>query len=206
MRNHLDFIRIRGLVDSNTECFQGLGSSSSSFTVGGSGSGSTPALEWGNIPDEAITLLSQYTQDINDWLQKAEAYDPDTSDRGLPAIIGAAPLIPSIVTAIATGGASLPALAVGFLGQAIMNLVGTAIGNYAASLDPNSPQAIMKKAWLYKDGSNYKSILQKAFLYDMDSSKNNSALNDRLKDLRFNDEEIDFGAFRVWLRGKMIEY
>lgn len=209
MPDHLSYIRIIGLEsEDQEECFQGIGGTTTTTP----GNGNTAPLDWGEIPEEALSLISQYTSDINDWITKAEAYDPDASDRGmksrmLPAIIGAAPIIPAIIGTVASGGIALPAVAAVMLSQTVMNLVGTAVQNYAATLDPNSPQSLLKKAFLYKDGTTYKSILKQALLYDLDEShKNQSVLTDRLKDLLFNDEEIDFGAFRAWLRGKLIEY
>jgi hypothetical protein len=209
MADHLSYIRIRGLEGDPEECFQGIG------TSGGDGTGGSPSapFEWGAIPEEALSLIEQYTNDLNDWITKAQDYDPESADRGLPgsrmlpAVIGAAPLIPAIIGTITTGGAALPAVAAVMLSQTLMGVVGSSIQNYAATLDPNSAQSLLKKAFLYKDGAVWKSIFKQALLYDIDSeNKDQSVLNDRLKDLLFNDEEIDFGAFRAYLRGKVIEY
>jgi hypothetical protein len=180
-----DFIAIRGLQSSDTEVFQGIGGGSSEADLGG---GDTIGLEWGEIPEEAVSMLGQYTDDVNAWLVAMQSYDPSDGSRGITDL--AIPAIPALFTALATGGASLPAVATMFVTQAIVNIVGTAIQNYAKSYDPNSLEAVMRKAMLYKDADG----------------DERSVLDDRLSDLAYVDQVIDFGPFRVHIKGKMIEY
>ncbi len=176
-----DYIGIRGLE--GTEAFQGI--VSNSVSVGQPGE-DTPGLDWGAIPDEAVSLLSEYTADMNAWLSTMQDYDPDTQARDLPAVI---PAIPTLLATLATGGASLPAVATVFIGQTLINIVGTIIENYAKSFHPNSVEAILKKALIFQEEDEDKSVL-----------------NERLSDLAYVDQIIDFGAFRVHIRGKLIEH
>lgn len=212
MADHLAYIRIKGLELDPEECFQGM-STDSTDNVSGGDNGNSKPTDWGTIPEEALTMINQYITDVNAWIEKAVAYDPSGADRGisrergLPAIVGAAPMIPAIIGTVATGGAALPAIASVMLSQTIMGLIGASIQNYAATLDPNSPQSLLRQALMYKDGATWKSILKQALLFDLDDNhKNTSVLNQRLKDLLFQDQEIDWGAFREYLRGKIIEY
>jgi hypothetical protein len=177
----IDYIAIRGLKTSGTEVFRGIGGSSGSSSPGGD----TIGLEWGEMPDEAISLMSQYTDDINTWLTTIQNYDP--SSRDLPAVV---PAIPALLTALATGGASLPAIATVMVTQAIVSSVGTALQNLASRFDANSLEYIMRTAMLYTDTNG----------------DEQSVLNDRLSDLAYVDQVIDFGPFRVHIKGKMIEY
>jgi len=180
-----DYIAIRGLKSSDTEVFQGIGGGSSDASPG---DGDTIGLEWGEIPEEAVSLLGTYTDDVNAWLVKMQAYDPNDDTRGITDL--ALPAIPALLTTLATGGASLPAIATMFVTQAIVNIVGSALQNYAQSFDNNSLEAIMRKAMLYKDAEGTE----------------RSILDDRLSDLAYVDTVIDFGPFRAHIKGKMIEY
>jgi hypothetical protein len=181
-----DYIAIRGLKTSDTEVFRGIGGGSSG--TGDGGGGDTIGLEWGEIPEEAVNMLGTYTDDVNAWLTAMQSYDPNDGSRSITDL--AIPAIPALFTALATGGASLPAVATMFVTQAIVNIVGTAVQNYAKSFDNNSLEAIMRKAMLYKDAEGTE----------------RSVLDDRLSDLAYVDQVIDFGPFRVHIKGKMIEY
>lgn len=243
MADHLDFIRIQGLEVSDAEVFQGV-------SGGGSADESGLNLEWGDMPEEAVSLLSQYTDDVNAWLTKIQSYDPDDDTRAITDL--AIPAIPLITSIVATGGASLPAVATAMAVQAVISTAGPALQNLANRFDENSLEyilrtallnakesilkqawlsqdnvSLMEKAWLYQDAGTFVSILQKAWLY-FDTGdpvvksilkkallyvKNTegqdileSVLHDRLSDLAFVDAVIDFGAFRVHIKGKMIEY
>ena len=103
--------------------------------------------------------------------------------------------------------------------QAIMNLAGSAIENYAASLDENSPANIMKKAFLWSDGGTQTSILGTALLRVSDDEK--SILRERLtalaaevtkleqplKDLSLIDLIIQFGDdLKARIKGKALEF
>jgi hypothetical protein len=182
MADHLDYIRIRGLESSEAEVFQGA------VGEGTSDGESAPALDWGEIPAEAVTMLGQYTEDVNAWLTKMQSYDPTAESRDITAL--AVPAIPLITALVATGGAALPAVATVMVTQALVNTVGTAVQNYAQQFDQNSLEYIMRTALLYKDDKNVEQ----------------SVLNDRLSDLAYVDQVIDFGPFRVHIKGKMIEY
>lgn len=204
MSSSLDYIGIRGLE--GAEPFQGSAGGSGSTTTTTTPAATT-ALEWGDLPDEAISLLSEYTADINTWLQQAADYDPTAESR---ALLPAIPAIPEVLTTIASGALSLPATAVIILEQVLMNAIGSMLQNYADSFDENSPANIMKKAWLYKDeNEEWQSILNKAMLYFTTDEQGkqiaNSILGDRLADLAFVDAKIDFGFMAVYLKGKMIE-
>jgi hypothetical protein len=179
-----DYIGIRGL--DGQEPFQGVGGESTSDEEGSIG------LEWGEMPEETVTLMSQYTDDINAWLDEIKTYEAsDDGTRGLPAELPAVPAIPAIMAALAsTGGAALPAVATVMISQALVNTVGSALQNFAAKYDKNSLEYIMRKSLLYKDNDGNEC----------------SVLDDRLSDLAYVDQIIDFGPFRVHIKGKMIEY
>lgn len=183
MADHLDFIRIQGLEVSDAEIFQGV-----SVGAGDSSGESGLNLEWGEIPEEAVSLLSQYTDDVNAWLTAVQNYDPTAETRAITDL--AIPAIPLITSIVATGGASLPAVATAMAVQAVISTSGPALQNIANRFDSNSLEYIMRKAMLYKDSKDVEQ----------------SVLNDRLSDLAYVDHEIDFGAFRVYIKGKMIEY
>lgn len=185
--DHLSFIRIRGLESEESEVFQGASGGGELSLTPGDGV-TAQALEWGEIPEEAVSLLGTYTDDVNAWLVGMQAYDPDDESRGITDL--ALPAIPALLTTLATGGASLPAVATIFVTQAIVNIIGSALQNYAQSFDKNSLEAIMRKAMLYKDAEGTE----------------RSVLDDRLSDLAYVDTVIDFGPFRAHIKGKMIEY
>jgi len=178
----VDYIAIRGLKSSDTEVFRGIGGSSGSSNPD---DGDTIGLEWGDMPDEAVTMMSQYTEDVNAYLTEMQNYDP--SSRALPAVI---PAVPALLTALATGGAALPAVATVMVTQAIVSTVGSQLQNLANRFDSNSLEYIMRKSLLYKDAEG----------------NERSVLDDRLSDLAYVDQIIDFGPFRVHIKGKMIEY
>jgi hypothetical protein len=231
--DHLDYIRIRGLEDSDTEVFQGIGGNVSDSTGGGS-SGSAPAApEWLGIPEDAVTMLLKYTTDLNTWLQSAADYTPDT--RG--DMLELAPYVPEIVSTVAaggaivaTGGAAVPAVGTILATQALLNFVGARVSEYAKSLDPNSPQNLIKKAFLYQDASDdLKSILGKALLYlnpsdqtthesVLDTALNyddtfegqtahRSAVKDGLNDLAMVDATLTMdNDLKVRVKGKALEF
>lgn len=208
--DHLDFIRIRGLNSAETEVFQGAAG-------GGSVSGGTVTTQsdWTAIPEEAIEMINTYTDDLNTWLQ---GVNEEAEARGLKSreVTTLAPYVPNIISTaaaggaiIATGGAALPAIATMMITQTIGNLVGQAVQNYIASQDENSPANILKKAFLYDDAGTLESILGTALLQLTEEEKSIlqqrlTELNDAVKDLRYNDEVIDFGGARLHLRGKVI--
>lgn len=181
MADHLDFIRIQGLEVSDAEVFQGV-------SGGGSADESGLNLEWGEMPEEAVSLLSQYTDDVNAWLTKIQNYDPSADTRAITDL--AIPAIPLITPIVATGGASLPAVAMAMAVQAVISTAGPALQNIANRFDENSLEYIMRTAMLYKDAENVEQ----------------SVLDKRLSDLAYVDQVIDFGPFRVYIKGKMIEY
>lgn len=183
MSDHLDFIRIQGLEVSDAEIFQGVSGGDVSLSPG-EDAGET----WGEIPEEAVSLLSQYTDDVNAWLTNVQNYDPSADTRAITDL--AIPAIPLITSIVATGGASLPAVATAMAVQAVISTAGPALQNIANRFDANSLEYIMRKAMLYKD----KNGVEK------------SVLDDRLSDMAYVDHTIDFGAFRVYIKGKMIEY
>lgn len=183
--DHLDFIRIQGLEVSDAEVFQGVSGGDVSQSPG---DGDTPMLDWGDMPEEAVSLLSQYTDDVNAWLTKIQTYDPADDTRAITDL--SIPAIPLITSIVATGGASLPAVATAMAVQAVISTAGPALQNIANRFDSNSLEYIVRKAMLYKD----KDGVEK------------SVLDDRLSDLAYVDQVIDFGAFRVHIKGKMIEY
>lgn len=182
-----DYIAIRGLKTSDQEVFRGIGGSSSS-APSTPGDGDDADLDWGEIPEDVVTTMIQYTEDLNSWMsQMSAAAAPADGSRNLPAI---PPAVPALLTALATGGASLPAVATVLVSQAVVNIVGSALQNLAQRFDPNSLESIVRKALLYKDGDGTEQ----------------SVLNDRLSDLAYVDTVLDFGPFRAHIRGKMIEY
>lgn len=179
-----DYVKIRGLQSSGSEVFQGIGGGSASTNPDDGGSG----LEWGDMPEDALNLLAQYTDDINTWIQAVREFDPTTA-AATGAVVPVAPAVPALLSVLATGGASLPAVATMFVGQTILNVVGSAIENYAKTFDPNSLEAIMRKSLIFQENGEDKSVL-----------------NERLSDLAYVDTIIDFGPFRAHIKGKMIEY
>jgi hypothetical protein len=218
MSDHLDYIRIRGLSGGKAEVFQGAaGADGGGSTVTSGGGSETQQEDWTAIPQEAVDELQQYTTDVNAWLDQVKAQSRALAgSRGGREITALVPYVPNVVSTlaaggaiVATGGAALPAVATVMATQAVMNLVTPAIQNYAASLDENSPQNLLKKAFLYEKDGEQHSILGQAFL----TPENESALkalqdilDQRLSDLAYVDETIDFGFCRVHIKGKMIEY
>ena len=218
MADHTDFIRIRGLENSADEVFQGLGAAS--LTVEGGTPGDNTGIEWGEIPAEAITMVSDYTTSLNDWIAKALRYNPETGTRSLvPELLDNLPIVPLVTSVVATGGLSLPAVATTMIAQVIMNQVGSAVANYAESLDENSPTNIMKKAWLWDNNGTQESILKTALLRVSDDEK--SILRERitalaaevtkleqpLKDLALIDLIIQFGDdLKARIKGKALEF
>jgi hypothetical protein len=209
MADHLDYIRIRGLTGGSDEVFQGAaGAEGGGSTVGGGG-GETAAtaLEWGEIPVEAVEMVSKYTTDLNAWISQARAQERSLSrSRGIEDLV---PYVPLVVSTVATGGLNLPAVATVMATQAVMNLAGSAVENYAASIDENSPSNLLKKAFLYEKDGQTKSILGQALLtpeFESGLKALETMLNQRLSDLAYVDETIDFGFCRVHIKGKMIEY
>jgi hypothetical protein len=188
MADHLDYIRIRGLESGADEMFQGaLGCGASDGSAD-----SAPALEWGDMPEDVVTMLGQYTDDVNAWLTEMQSYDPSEAARGITAL-AIPPAVPALFTALALSGAGVPALpvvATVMVTQAIVNTMGSSLQSLANRYDANSLEYIFRKAMLYKDAGNVEQ----------------SVLNDRLSDLAYVDEIIDFGPFRVHIKGKMIEY
>jgi len=191
MSDHLDFIRIRGLEDSELEVFQGIGATGSG---GSSDGGTTPATEWSAFPIDAIEMMETYTDGMIAWQKEAEAYTPDDPTRGMLATIPSVPAILGSLALAGTGAVSLPVLATGLITQSLLLMLKTAVENYAKSIDANSLEMLFKKAFLFKEGET------------IDPAKFQSIVKRCLEDLRYNDEELDFGAFRAWLHGKIIEY
>lgn len=206
MADHTDFLRIRGLESAETEVFQGMGAAS--LTVSGPGGGGNTGIEWGEIPENVFTMISKYTNDSNEWLKTALAYNADSGSRSLPpALLDALPLVPVVIEAVATGGASLPAAAVTLLAQVIMSQAETGLANYAESLDENSPTNLLKKAFLYDDQGELKSILGTGLL-TAETVKTSflEGVRKAIEALKYNDEVVDFGPFRLHLKGNVIEF
>ena len=194
LADHLDFIRIRGLEDSDTEVFQGLGASGLPTSPGsgpgngtGGGTGSTPAaLDWGTVGDEVLTQLQQYYTAQQDWLTQMEALGDQQEQaasaaqsrgvRELPAVIPNAPMIPVLLATLATGGASVPVVLGEILIQVGLSVADAQLRKLFNRLDPNSPENQIK------------------------------ALVEAINDLKYNDEVVDFGAVRIHHKGKVIEY
>lgn len=207
--DHLDFIRIRGLQSADSEVFQGAAGGTSSTAPGSPGEGEN--TEWVGIPEETIELVEGYTTDLNEWMKGIN----ESTDRALGRsrdVTDLVPYVPNIITGIGaivgTGGAALPAVATVMMSQVIANLVGQAVQNYIASQDETSPANILKKAFLYPEDGVSKSILLKALLNAVDGTQESRVdeLVEALKALQYNDEEVDFGPFRVHLRGKVLDY
>lgn len=155
MADHLDYIRIRGLTSSDAEVFQGIGAASLAASESTGGSTST-GVEWGEIPADAIQMVSDYTTALNEWLAEAIRYDENTGTRALvPELLDNLPVVPIVTTALATATApvSLPAAATVMLSQVLLNQVGNMVAQYAEAQDPNNPANILRKALLYDDES-----------------------------------------------------
>lgn len=179
MADHTDFIRIRGLESSDDEVFQGLGAAAVTVEGPGGTPGTSPGIEWGEIPAEVLEQVGQYTTDLNSWIAQALRYDPDTGSRALvPELLDDLPIVPLVTSIVATGGVSLPAVAATMLTQVLMNQIGSAVANYAESLDQNSPTNILKKAFLWDNNGTMESILGTAMLRVSDDEK--SILRERL--------------------------
>lgn len=232
MSDHLSYIKIAGLSADAEECFQGFGGSSVTTTPGTTtGTGSTST--WLGIPEDAVNLVLQYTTDLNAWLKSAAEYTP--SSRG--ATLEVLPAIPELLAPIVTGGAiaiaapaAVPAIGTVLVTQALLNFVGGQVGEYAKSLDPNSPQNLIKKAFLYQDaGDDLKSILGKALLYldpadkvthesvldtalnydiDIDSkTEHHSVLKDKIEDLSLVDAELKYADnTSLYIKGKVLQH
>lgn len=213
MADHTDFIRIRGLESADTEVFQGLGAAS--LAVAGPGGGGGSEMDWGEIPETVLTMISDYSEDLNTWIAKAIRYDEDTGTRALvPELLDDLPVVPMALATVATGGLSLPAVATTMLAQVLMNHVGTAVANYAEAHDVNSPVNLLKKAFLKDD----KSILGEAWLQNGDEP---SIVKDRLtaliaeltntttavEDLTFLDAEIKYADnTSLHAKGKVLHH
>ena len=214
--DHLDFIRIRGLESSDTEVFQGMGGATlTAETSGGTSPGTTTSLEWGEIPTEVLEQVAQYTTDLNEWIAEAVRYDPDSGTRSLvPELLDNLPVVPIVTTAVtaATAPVALPAVATVMLSQVIMNQVGTAVAEYARSHDPDAPENILKKAFLWDNDGTLESILKTAMLRVSDTEKSIlrerlTALEQPLKDLSLIDATIEAGNdLKVRVKGKALEF
>lgn len=220
MADHTDFIRIRGLESADSEVFQGLGAAS--LTVSGGTPGGSTGIEWGEIPAEVLTMISDYSQSLNDWIAQAVRYDEDTGTRSLvPELLDDLPIVPMALATVATGGLSLPAVATTMIAQVLMNHVGTVVADYAEAHDVNSPINLLRKAFLKDD----KSILGEAFLQDgsdpsilkerltaMIAELTNTTgaittLEQPLKDLSLIDLIIQFGDdLKARIKGKALEF
>lgn len=216
MADHTDFIRIRGLESAETEVFQGMGAASLTVSGPGGGSGGTSTI-WEAIPEDVISLVTSYTEEVKSWLQTVEDFVP-TEDgsrgvSGLPAL----PVLPIIFTGAAlalSGGAAVPAIATLMITQSLMNRAGAQLEEIRHNCDPNSPINVFKKAFL-KDG---KSILSEAWLQ---SGSEPSIVKDRLtavaaeitkleqpiKDLSLVDVIIQLGDdLKARIKGKALEF
>jgi hypothetical protein len=208
MADHLDFIRIRGLQSADTEVFQGASGGGTSSAAPGSPGDTT---EWVGIPEETIELVEGYTTDLNEWMRGINESTARALGRSRD-VTDLVPYVPNIIggvgAIVGTGGAALPAVATVMMSQVIANLVGQAVQNYIASKDENSPANILKKAFLYEEDSTTKSILLKALLESVDGTQESRVdeLIEELKALQYNNEEVDFGPFRIHLRGKVLDY
>jgi hypothetical protein len=217
MADHTDFIRIRGLESSDTEVFQGLGAASLTVSGpgGGDSGGTSPGMEWGEIPETVLTMISDYSQELNDWIAKAIRYDEESGTRALvPELLDDLPVVPMALATVATGGLSLPAVATTMLAQVLMNHVGTAVANYAEAQDPNSPSNVLRKALIKDD----KSILAEALLQaGADPSilqarltelvEKTGNLEQPLKDLALVDVIIQLGDdLKARMKGKALEF
>jgi hypothetical protein len=233
MADPLSYIRIAGLEADAEECFQGMTAGSASGGGSGTGSGGTPSTSWLGFPEEAIAKVLQYTSDLNTWLQSAADYTP--SSRG--DVLEVLPAIPDILSTVGTGTAlaiaapaALPAVGTILVTQALLNFAGEQVSQYAKSLDPNSPQNLIKKAFLYQDKSeDLKSILGKALLYlspkddvthesvldtalnydiDIDSqTEHHSVLKDKLEDLSLVDAELKYADnTSLYIKGKVLQH
>lgn len=213
MADHLAYIRVAGLESDPEECFQGLGISSSVPGVTPAPGGTTN-LEWGEIPAEALTMLQQYTEDLNAWIETTKDYDPDSGARAVPAVIQESmPAIPILLGTLATGGTALPAVATVLLSQAILNWVGSAVADYAENFDENSPRNLFKKAFLYTEEGNANellSILKKAYLYQIEidgQNETHSVLKDKLEDLTLMDAELKYADnTSLHIKGKVLNH
>lgn len=221
--DHLNFIRIRGLTGNPAEVFQGASGpdgGGSTITSGG-GSGGAGGSDWTEIPPEALESISKYTDDINSYIDQVNAQTRSLArSRGSRETTAIAPYVPNVMSTlgaagaiVATGGAALPAVATVMAVQVGMNIIGQAVQNFAMANDENSPQAIMKKAFLYDESGTQHSILGTALLTAEYESVMKTALqqlqdilDQRLSDLAYVDETIDFGFARLHIKGKMIEY
>ena len=215
MADHLDFIRIRGLESSDDEVFQGLGGAAVTVEGPGGTPGTSPGFDWGEIPQEVLSMISDYSQELNAWIAQAVRYDEDTGSRSLvPELLDDLPIVPMALATVATGGLSLPAVATTMLAQVLMNHVGTAVANYAEAHDVNSPINLLRKAFLKDD----KSILGEAFLRD---GSDPSILKERLtalieeltnttsavEDLTFIDAEIKYADnTSLHAKGKVLHH
>jgi hypothetical protein len=208
----LDYLDMLGMEPSGLECLQGVSGNTCTRTSGGSTD--TAAVAWSGFPEEAVNLILNYTTKLNAWLKSAAEYTPGS--RGLELEV--LPAIPELLTTVAAGGAlvatapaAVPAVGTILVTQALLNVAGGQVGEYAKSLNPNSPQNLIKKAFLYQDESTesteLKSILGKALLYlQTGETEHKSGLIDGLADLKYNDEVVDFGSVRIHHKGKVIEY
>ena len=215
MADHTDFIRIRGLESSTDEVFQGLGAAAVTVEGPGGSPGGNTSIEWGEIPETVLTMISDYSQSLNDWIAKAIRYDEETGSRALvPELLDDLPVVPMALATIASGGLSLPAVATTMIAQVLMNHVGTAVANYAEAQDPNSTSNILRKALIKDD----KSILAEALLQD---GVDPSILKERLtaliaeltnltaavEDLTFLDAEIKYADnTSLHAKGKVLHH
>jgi hypothetical protein len=136
-------------------------------------------IDWGTLPETMRAQVTKYLSDLAAWTRSQDA-----QSRDLPAVIK--PLVP-VVIGTATG--SLPAVAAGYAIQLGLHVVEGLAENWVRQQENAPLLEAFEKAFL-KDKED--SILQKAA--------------DNIADLKYNDEVIDFGPFRIHLKGKIIEY
>jgi hypothetical protein len=223
MSDHTDFIAIHGLQSSASEVFQGI---SASFTAtGGTTGGGTVSSTGAFDPSSLINELSDSFGDLWGWISQQQGEGEERSLSrgsrmvpalimgGLPAVIGAlAPVVAATATVSATHS-----VVDGFI-RSIIDLINPASEQwrlYGIENRLEEIRDILKTGLIWEDGLLQidKSILGTGLLKEVDG-KMESRLGDvnmdevveALESLKYNDEEIDFGPFRVKLRSKILDY
>jgi hypothetical protein len=189
--DHLDYIRIRGLVDNDAECFQGI---SASLTSTSTSTGGTTPTDWGTLPEDIVTTLQAYYADQEAWISEMEALGDEQEEEGsarklreLPAIIKNAPLVPLIVSLVTTGGASLPLVFGEIAIQIGLSLADAQLRNLFNRLNPCSLEnqlkelvTILKTGLVLTEDGIDKGILSKALLFTLEDGTLESVIDKAL--------------------------
>lgn len=218
MADHLAYLRIYGLQGDAAECFESIsaGSAGSSGTSSAAATGTDMTSFFESVADSFSGIWEWITGQV-----PAEETTEESTARGtrrarfLPAVVTAG--LPALFAALPP--AMIGAGAIALATSSVSQLTEAFFDDY---IDTSSERhklqdiedrltelvELFRTAFIYEDGILQldQSILYKALLEENDENDELKSYLEYLKDLRYNDEVLDFGAFRAHLKGKIIQY